>query len=211
MDINNDIITVLLLEDNKGDILLLKEMLSESRQQNFKVVCAERLNVGIKLLDKESIDVILLDLGLPDSEGIKTFNRISRVATDIAIIVMTGLNDEAMAMDALRKGAQDYLVKGQVDSQLLVRALRYAIERKRLEMDREKLITELKAALAKIKTLRGLIPICSFCKKIRLDSGFWTQIEEYVRDHADVSFSHSICPECARQQYPELYEEEEEK
>jgi len=206
--IQTETFSVLLLEDNKGDVLLLREMLSEARQ--FRVIFAERLKVGIKLLNMERVDIILLDLNLPDSQGIKTLNMISGPANNIPIIVMTGLNDEEIAIDAMRKGAQDYLIKGQVDSNLLVRALRYAIERKRLEMDREKLIVELKAALAKIKTLRGLIPICSFCKKIRSDSGFWTQIEEYVRDHADVSFSHSICPECTKKEYPEIYDEDEE-
>jgi len=76
--------------------------------------------------------------------------------------------------------------------------------RKQTEMEREDLIRKLQTALAKIKTLRGLVPICASCKKIRDDQGFWHQLEVYVRDHSEANFSHSICPECAKELYPEL-------
>jgi GAF domain len=75
--------------------------------------------------------------------------------------------------------------------------------RKRIEMEREKLIQELRSALARIKTLRGLIPICSNCKKIRDDQGFWQAMEAYVRKHSEADFSHSLCPECTRELYPD--------
>lgn len=77
-------------------------------------------------------------------------------------------------------------------------------ERKRIEAQREKVLGELQEALAKIKTLRGLIPICASCKRVRDDQGYWNQIEVYVRDHSDAEFSHGICPECAKKLYPEL-------
>ena len=77
--------------------------------------------------------------------------------------------------------------------------------RKQIEVEREKLIKELKEALAKVKTLSGFIPICANCKKIRDDKGYWTQVEEYVRDHSEAEFSHSICPECIKKLYPDLY------
>jgi PAS domain S-box-containing protein len=78
-------------------------------------------------------------------------------------------------------------------------------ERKKIEADRDKLISKLQDALSRIKTLRGIIPICSRCKKIRDDKGYWNQIESYIRDHSDAEFSHSICPECARILYPDLF------
>ena len=77
--------------------------------------------------------------------------------------------------------------------------------RKQIEVEREKLIKELKESLAKVKTLSGFIPICANCKKIRDDKGYWTQVEEYVRDHSEAEFSHSICPECIKKLYPDLY------
>jgi len=79
-------------------------------------------------------------------------------------------------------------------------------KRKEIEADRENLITKLQDALNKIKTLKGIIPICASCKKIRDDKGFWNQVESYIKEHSDADFSHSICPECANKLYPEVYE-----
>lgn len=76
-------------------------------------------------------------------------------------------------------------------------------ERKRVEVEREELIRNLKAALQEVRTLSGLLPICSHCKKIRDDKGYWTQIESYIRDHSHADFTHGICPECAREFFPE--------
>ena len=80
-------------------------------------------------------------------------------------------------------------------------------KRKQAEKEREKLITELKDAANKIKTLRGLLPICSNCKKIRDDKGYWKQIESYISDHSEAEFTHGICPKCAKKFYPELFQE----
>lgn len=76
--------------------------------------------------------------------------------------------------------------------------------RKAIEQERENLISELKDALAQVKTLSGLLPICSYCKKIRDDKGYWTQIESYIHDHSEAEFSHSICQECAKKYYPDM-------
>ncbi|MBW1859464.1 MAG: PAS domain-containing protein [Deltaproteobacteria bacterium] len=81
-------------------------------------------------------------------------------------------------------------------------------ERKRAEEERERLIGQLQAALAKVKTLSGLLPLCSSCKRIRDDQGYWQQIEAYIRDHSEAEFSHSLCPECAKKLYPEVFDKE---
>ncbi|MBN1662522.1 MAG: PAS domain S-box protein [Deltaproteobacteria bacterium] len=78
-------------------------------------------------------------------------------------------------------------------------------KRKEIEADREKLIKKLQDALDKIKVLRGIIPICASCKKIRDDKGYWNQIERYIKEHSDADFSHSICPDCAKKLYPDFY------
>lgn len=211
MNENSTVRNVLLIEDNKGDARLLEEMLFDVGENFFKLICADSLAAGLKYLKRGGIHLVLLDLGLPDSEGFDTFLKIHDTVPDLPIIIMTGLNDAKMAVDAVREGAQDYLVKGQVDGNLLIRAMRYALERKKLEMEREKMIVELQNALGKIKTLRGLLPICSFCKKIRDDQGYWKQIEVYMKEHSDANFSHSICPKCAKKYYPHLYKEKEGK
>jgi hypothetical protein len=84
-------------------------------------------------------------------------------------------------------------------------------ERKQVQIEKDNLIVELKAALSEVKTLSGLVPICASCKKIRDDQGYWNQIESYIRDHSDAQFSHSICPECAKKLYPKIYKEKDMK
>ena len=78
------------------------------------------------------------------------------------------------------------------------------MRKKEKEAEREHLISELKDALAEVKTLSGLLPICSFCKKIRDDKGYWNQLESYIRDHSEAEFSHSVCRDCAKKHYPEF-------
>lgn len=84
-------------------------------------------------------------------------------------------------------------------------------QRKHMELERETLVAQLQSALAKVKTLRGLVPICASCKKIRDDKGFWHQVEAYIQDHSDAVFSHGICPDCALKLYPDLCKQEENK
>lgn len=129
----NKVIKILLVEDNPGDALLLDEMLKEVDGTQFQLLHATRLDEGLKYLLKASFDLLLLDLGLPDSQGIDTFTIMNQHAPELPIIILTGLEDEKFAISAVGAGAQDYLVKGQVDSRLLVRSIKYAIERKRIE------------------------------------------------------------------------------
>jgi len=124
-------IRALLIEDNLADARLIREMLAESSGAAFNLECVDRLSSGLERLVQGGIDLILLDLSLPDSQGLDTFIKLFAQAPSVPIIVLTGLEDEALAIRAVRESAQDYLVKGQVDSNLLVRAMHYAIERKR--------------------------------------------------------------------------------
>jgi PAS domain S-box-containing protein len=129
----NELIKVLLVEDNPGDARLIREMLKEAAAAQFQLVHVVRLDEALKLLGEASFDVLLLDLTLPDSQGLDTFFRMQKQAPDVPTVVLTGLADEVLGVKAVKGGAQDYLVKGQVDGNLLARALRYAIERKRAE------------------------------------------------------------------------------
>jgi PAS domain S-box-containing protein len=128
-------IKVLLIEDNPGDARLMREILSEERNTEFDLMWVDRLAAGLDALAVGGIDIVLLDLTLPDSSGLDTFVRTHAIAPHVPIVVLSGLNDEEMAVRAVREGAQDYLVKGQVDTKLLVRAMQYAIERKRAGED----------------------------------------------------------------------------
>jgi two-component system cell cycle sensor histidine kinase/response regulator CckA len=130
---HSEIIRVLLIEDNPGDARLIREMLAEARGALFDLECADRPSAGLERLAEGDIDVVLLDLGLPNSQGLDTCTKVYAQAPEVPIVVLTGLDDEVMGLQAIDVGAQDYLVKGQVDSNPLARALRYAIERKRAE------------------------------------------------------------------------------
>lgn len=140
---------ILLIEDNPGDARLLREALGETRNVQFSLRHAERLSDGLKRLGEERFDVILLDLSLPDARGMDAVVRLHKQLPDVPTVVLTGLNDETLALETLRQGAQDYLIKGQVDGPLLVRAIRYAIERKGVEQ-------EIQRQLERIGALRDI-------------------------------------------------------
>jgi signal transduction histidine kinase len=124
---------ILLIEDNPGDARLLRETLADGKGMSFELECADRLSAGLERFSQGGIELLLLDLGLPDSQGLDTLTRAHAAAPEVPIVVLTALDDEAVAVQAVQRGAQDYLVKGQIESRLLTRAIRYAIERKRAE------------------------------------------------------------------------------
>jgi CheY-like chemotaxis protein len=315
---DNKIIKVLSVEDNPELATLMQKVLPQDKSNTFELEVVNCLSLGLKRLSEGRFDILLLDLILPDSRGIDTFIKVHAQAPQIPIIVLTGLDNEMLAMEALRMGAQDYLVKGQFDILLLGHFIRYAIERyenleqlrhtegalalsevrfrsmiekdadgilivdskgvvrfvnpaaevlfsckaeeflgrlfgfpvvsgetieldivhgeagkiiaemrvvetdwegeraylaslrditerKQAEEERKKMILQLQDALEKVKTLSGLLPICSFCKKIRDDDGYWNKIETYIEAHSEAEFSHSMCQECARKHYPQIY------
>ena len=126
-------ITALLVEDNPGDARLIREMLADREVASVDLECVDRLSTGLERLGKGGIDLVLLDLSLPDGQGLGTLSKVLIQSPQVPIIVLTGLDDEELALQAVQEGAQDYLVKGLVDGHLLVRSMHYAIERKRAE------------------------------------------------------------------------------
>jgi light-regulated signal transduction histidine kinase (bacteriophytochrome) len=132
MDANSKI-KVLLIEDNSADARLLKTALLEVDEQPFELEWATSLSQGLERFPQSSPDVVLLDLSLPDSKGFGTFEKAHEKISDTPIVLMTGLDNEELALEAIRHGAQDYLVKGQADSKMIAKVLRYAIERQQIE------------------------------------------------------------------------------
>lgn len=129
----NSLNTILLIEDDPGDTLLIEEML-EQQGCKARLVTAKRLFEGIDILQQNLCDVILLDLNLPDSSGLSTLTRLMDAAPGTPIIVLTGLSDESFGVEAVMSGAQDYLLKGDIDGRILKRSMFYAVERKKLEI-----------------------------------------------------------------------------
>jgi two-component system cell cycle response regulator len=124
-------IEILLVEDNAGDVRLIQEMLSETRTVPFSLAIANSLATALERLHAGGIDVLLLDLGLPDSTGVSTFTAVHAQIPMLPIIVLTGFGDQSIALRVVQQGAQDYLVKGQVNGNLIWRTIRYAMERQR--------------------------------------------------------------------------------
>jgi DNA-binding NarL/FixJ family response regulator len=126
-------IEILLIEDDPGDAQLIRVMLQGSASVEFRLEVEQGLSSGLKRLDEQHFDVILLDLELPDSHGLETLRQIYSRASATPVVVITGQADEVVGAEAVRMGAQDYLVKGEIDSSILLRSIRYAIDRHRLQ------------------------------------------------------------------------------
>jgi len=133
------VIQALLIEDNLADRRLVQGMLAEARDVLFNLKCANRLATGLELLSRNDIDVILLGLLLPNSKGLSTFVKVHEQASEVPVVVLTNLGNEEIALEIVRMGAQDYLIKEHVNTDLLVRSIRYSIERKQGEMELRKL------------------------------------------------------------------------
>lgn len=127
---------VLLIEDNKWDAELTQQLLSEAGHSGFNMEWSQRLTDGLVRLAQGDVDLVLLDLSLPDSRGLATVAKLRTEAPHMPLIVLTGLEDESTGTEAIKLGAEDYLVKGRYDGQLLLRSMRYAIERHRFQQER---------------------------------------------------------------------------
>ena len=155
--IDTKFIKILLIEDNPDTKLLLQdELLSDNGNIEYSLQCVERLSMGIEYINNnEGLDVILLDLLLPDSQGMDTLSRIQSVTQDIPVIVLSNHDDESFAVKTVQMGAQDYLVKERVDRNVLARAIRYAIERHQMIKKLEQAQGELQK-IARYDSLTGL-------------------------------------------------------
>jgi two-component sensor histidine kinase len=144
---------ILLVEDSAGDARLISEMFRREQPGSVVVTHVSCLADAVKQLLIGAIDIVLLDMGLPDAHGLETIRRAQAAAPDVPIIVLTGLDDEKLADQAMKQGAQDYLIKGQIENRALPRALRYAVERQRTQVEVRARTEELGHSLIKIQTL----------------------------------------------------------
>ena len=126
-----EILRILIVEDNPADTDFIQELLPVTGPVSFQVESVVRLSEALTRLERKGIDLVLLDLGLPDSQGLQTLHHLRHAAPDIPVIVLTGTDDHELVVAAVREGAQDYLVKGQINGSLLARAARYALERQK--------------------------------------------------------------------------------
>jgi signal transduction histidine kinase len=143
------------VEDNSGDARLLREMFSKEKAGSFELTHVLHLSEALRLLAKGGIDIVLLDMGLPDGHGLDTVRRARAVAPGVPLIVLTGLDDEALAAEAMKEGAQDYLIKGEIENRALPRALRHSIERHRMQLATDLVHEEVQARTDELKEVNA--------------------------------------------------------
>jgi len=161
---------------------------------------------AIEKVAEDKPDLIFMDIVLKgEMDGIETAGQI-RSQFKIPVVYLTAFADEKTLERAKITGPFGYITKPFEDTDLRV-AVEIGLYKAKLEAEREQLITELQEALAKVKTLNGLLPICAWCKNIRNDEGYWQAVEQYIGEHSTAEFTHGICPACLKKHFPELEEE----
>ena len=207
--IKNQDIKVLVVDDDPDILFATSRVLKKAGYQTFTADSGKMAMEAVRTIVP---DLILMDVVMPDAEGPELCRRIKDDPNFRGIYVLltsgTRVESEEQA-EGLDSGADGYIARPLSNRELLAR-MDSLVRILRAERERDQLITELKKAISEIKRLSGLLPICSHCKKIRDDTGYWSQIESYIREHSDAEFSHGICPDCAKIHYPEfdLYDDD---
>ncbi len=205
---DRDLIHVLLVDDDEDDYVLVRDLLTEVAGKRFELERVATYDAALEELRQARRDIYLIDYRLGERDGLELLRAAIDIGCKAPIIILTGQGDHDVDVAAMEAGAADYLVKDHLSGELLERSIRYALERKRAEKKLDALISKLQAALARVKHLSGLLPICASCKKIRDDQGYWQQVESYISKRSEAEFSHGFCPDCLRRLYPEYCDEE---
>lgn len=195
-------IHILMLEDTASDATLIEDELQSSGLDFVSRIVSNRKDY-LTALDNFSPDIILSDYNLPQYDGVTALHAARLRLPDIPFILVTGAIGEDLAIDIFINGANDYVMKNRL--QRLVPAVQRALAEAGEITGRKEAEAALREAMTSIKTLSGLLPICASCKKIRDDYGTWVHIESYIKNNSDADFTHGICPECAINLYPELF------
>jgi sigma-B regulation protein RsbU (phosphoserine phosphatase) len=192
---------ILIAEDEKTSRKILEKTLTKA---GHDVVVVEDGLKALASIQKEVPDMLITDWMMPDLDGLELCCRVRALdlSSYVYIILWTALTQKENIIQGLDAGADDYITKPFDRTELLarVRAGERVIQ---LEKSLRQKNEELSEALAQVKQLKGLLPICMFCKKIRNDEDYWQQVEEYLVEHTEADFSHSICPDCMEKHYPE--------
>jgi CheY-like chemotaxis protein len=208
----------LIVDDSRDEQELLVTRLRSAGYRSLLV--ADSAETALKILARnndgssaEQVELVLMDIMMPGLDGLEACRRIRATERlhDIPIIVITVKTKDQDLVEAFAAGAMDYIRKPVTPAELVARvssALTLRAERTMREARERELLMrtqELERALREVKVLRGLIPICAQCKRVRTETGGWEQLEEYVRSHSEAEFSHGICHVCMKQVYPDIF------
>lgn len=202
---NNEKPLVLIVDDVPKNLQVLGNIL---RKENYNIAAATSGKQALDMVDKILPDLILLDIMMPDIDGFEVCEKLKSAprVKDIPVIFLTAKTSTEDIVKGFEVGAVDYLTKPFNSAELLARANTHIELKQARDIERE-LIAKLKDALTKVKQLSGLVPICSRCKKIRDDEGYWQRVEEYLEMHSEAQLTHSLCPECVIKLFPEMSDE----
>jgi len=212
-------VSILIVDDSPDQQALLRSILGKAGYNDVLSADSARSASALLHLDGETpsqrIYLILIDVLMPEQDGVETCRQIKRCAhfQDVPVIMVTAKNDLSNLKEAFAAGAMDYISKPVNSVELLARVssallLKQEMDRrKNRELELRRSNEELQKALKEVKVLRGLIPICASCKKIRNDGGFWQQLEEYLGEHSEAEFSHGLCQPCIKKLYPGVYQD----
>ncbi len=189
--------TILIVEDSPTNLQVLGKILKD---EDYELAFATDGKEGLQMAMNIRPDLILLDIMMPVMDGMESCKRLKKYeqTRDIPVIFLTarGKSDDIIA--GFKLGAVDYITKPFNSHELLARV--------KTHVTLQQTIKQLKSALQEVRTLKGLLPICANCKKVRDDEGYWQTVEKYISTKTDARFTHSICPDCLKDLYPEYYE-----
>jgi len=200
-------VRLLIADDDANTINLLRKYLT---QWNYDVVTAANGLAALDIINGENPpEIIILDWLMPGLDGIEVIKKVRQIQNSNPpyIILFTVRDEKGAIIEGLDAGANDYVTKPFDKDEFRAR-IRVGERFIQLQNALEERIRELQDAITQIHTLRGIIPICSFCHKIRNDQKSWERMETYIGEHSEAEFSHGICPECAKKHYPDLFEKE---
>jgi len=194
---------ILVIEDD----LVTNRMIGKNLTNlGFDVIAAFNGLQGWETYCQEDVHIVITDWMMPEMNGLEVLKKIRErdEKSFCYIILLTAKNNTIDVIEGISSGADEYIIKPFDKEELAVRVragqriVKLQQELLATNKEQKKLITELESALSQIRQLSGLLPICSYCKKIRDDKGYWNQLEVYIRDHSETEFTHGICPECSK-------------
>ncbi|MBC8412937.1 MAG: response regulator [Nitrospira sp.] len=195
---DSDKIQILMIEDDRIDQMAFERLIRE-QQLPYNYSFAGSASEAGAILTAQTFDIVISDFSLGDGNAFDVID----FQKHAPVIMITGVGSEEIAVQALKSGAYDYLIKDLERNylKLLPLTVDNVLKRKSAEDSREQLIHDLQKALKNVKQLSGMLPICSGCKKIRDDQGYWKQLEDYISSHSEAEFTHGLCGDCMERIY----------